>query len=140
MEKTMASIDIEKERMQSKENLRKKHCDAGNQCQLMGTAIEVDGEGKNAMGCETCRQVCHNACLFEWKNKAYCIQCYKMVVVQEYDMPTTFEEIFAMRTRLPKRNRKNDRKPTPVVETIEQYMDQYLQSAGFQMTCAQFYE
>ena len=55
MEKTMASIDRKRERMQSKENLPKKHCDAGRQCQLMGTAIEVDGEGKNAMGCATCR-------------------------------------------------------------------------------------
>ena len=63
-----------------------------------------------------------------------------MVVVQEYDSSTTFEEIFGMRRRLPTHKRKHDQEPTPVVETIEQYVDQYLQSAGFAMTCAQFYE
>ena len=140
MEKTTASIHRKKDRMQSKENLPKKHCDAGRQCRLMGTAIEVDGEGKNAMGCATCRRLCHNACLFEWKNNAFCIQCYKTVVVKEYDTSITFEEIFAKRRNATKRKKKNDREPTPVVETIEQYVDQYLQSAGFQMTCAQFYE
>ena len=92
------------------------------------------------MDCATCRCVCHNACLFQWNNKAYCIQCYKTVVVQEFDTSTTFEEIFAMRNRLLKHKRKNDQEPTHVFETIEQYVDQYLQSAGFEMTCTQFYE
>ena len=78
--------------MQSKDNVLKRTCDAGRQCQMMGTAIEVDGKKRNATGCNSCTWFCHNACHFLWKKKVYCIQCYKMVVADEYNITITFEE------------------------------------------------
>ena len=68
---------------------------------MMGMAIKVEGKKRNATGCETCMRVCHNACLFQWNKKVYCIQCYKTVVADEYDTTTTFEKIFEGRKTLP---------------------------------------
>ena len=106
---------------------------------MMGTAIEVDGKKRNATGCETCPQVCHNACLFQWNKKVYCIQCYKTVVTDEHDTTTTFEESFEGR-KAGQPKRKCVVEATPVLDTIKQYIDQYLNSAGFEMTSREFYK
>ena len=141
LQKTLASNDRNRSRMQSKDNVMKRTCNAGRQCQMMRMAIKVDGKKGNATCCETCPWVCHNACLFQWKKKVYCIQCYKMVVAEEYNTTTTFEEIFEARKNLPWwTKRKHEGEPTPVLDTIKQYIDQYLKSAGYQMTSSEFFE
>ena len=108
---------------------------------MMQTAIEVDTTKGNANRCKTCPQICHNACLFQWNRKVYCIKCYKMVVAEEYDTTTTFEEIFEARKIRPQwETRKHDGEPTPVLDTIKQYIDQYLKLTGFAMTSSEFFE
>ena len=87
--------------MESKDNEKKRICGAGRRCQMMRTPIVVDGKKANATGCESCRRVCHNACLFQWKNKVYCIQCYKTMVAEDYNSTITFEEIFEERRNQP---------------------------------------
>ena len=62
-----------------------------------------------------------------------------MVVTDKYDTTTTFEEIFeGQKAGQPKR--KHVGEATPVLDTIEQYVDQYLNSAGFEMTSREFYK
>ena len=80
--------------MQSKDNERKTKCGAGTRCQMMQTAIVAEGETSNATGCVTCQRVCHNVCLFEWEKKVFCIKCYKIVVMEEYNYTKTFQQIF----------------------------------------------
>ena len=63
------------------------------------------------------------------------------MVADEYDTTTTFEEIFEGRKTLqPRQKRKQPGEPTLVLETIEQYINQYLKLAGFEMTSREFYE
>ena len=127
--------------MQSNDNVMKRTCDAGRQCQMMRTAIIVDATKGNANPCKTCPRICQNICLFQWNRKVYCIKCYKAVVAEEYDTTTTFEEIFEVRKIQPRwQKRKHDGEPTPVLDTIEQYIDQYLKSAGYAMTSSEFFE
>ena len=102
----------------------------------MEMAIKVDEKKSNATSCQTCTLVCQ---LFQWNKKAYCIQCYKTVVAEEYDTTTTFKKIFEATRTLPQWKRKCEGEPTLVLDMIEQYVDQYLQSAGFEMTCREFY-
>ena len=73
VQKTQASNERIRTRMESKDIEIKRKCGAGTQCRMMRTAIVVDGKKANATGCESCGRVCHNACLFEWKKKVYCI-------------------------------------------------------------------
>ena len=94
LEKTEVSNDRKRNWEHLKEKVPKKTCDGSKQCQMMGTAIKVDGKKRNATHCKTCMQVCHDACLFQWNKKVYCIQCYKTVVTDKYDTTTTFKEIF----------------------------------------------
>ena len=64
-----------------------------------------------------------------------------MVVAAEYDSTITFEEIFDQRRKQPQRDkRKHDGGPTPVFDTIEEYIDQYLKSAGYQWKSSEFFE
>ena len=139
MEKAQVSNDRKRNWEQLNEKVPKKHVLQAKQCQMMGTAIKVDGKKQNTTGCKMFTQVCHNEWLFQWNKKVYCIQCYKTVVTDEYDTTTTFEEIFERRkVGWPKRKHADE--ATPVPDTIEQYVVQYLNSAGFEMPSREFYE
>ena len=62
------------------------------------------------------------------------------MVTDEYDISTTFKEIFEGQKE-GQAKRKCAGEATPVLDTLEQYIDQYLKSAGFDMTTNnEFYE
>ena len=69
-------------------------CHAGTTGQVHRVDMYLEGDNINASKCKTCMQVCHNACLFQWNQNVYCINCYKMVVTKQYDAGITFEENF----------------------------------------------
>ena len=130
-------IELKEKKRKLGETAPKKSCGAGNLCWLQGVDIKLQGKKQNATKCETCMWVCHNVCLFLWDKKVYCICCYKMVVTKEYDTSITFNEIFEEQWQW-KRHHLGE--PTPVIEQLQEYIDEYLKTSGFSMTSKEFYE
>ena len=64
-----------------------------------------------------------------------------MVVAADYDCTITFGEIFDERRNQPQRGkRKHDGGPTPIYDTMEEYVDQYLKNGGYQWTSSEFFD
>jgi hypothetical protein len=131
--KTLVRERKERERQKKRQH---NSCRAGTRCRLPLVHIVLEGGRKNASECSSCKRLYHDACLFQWGKaegiKNFCICCYKKTVITEYDPGCLFTNIFEERTKVPKG------KPTPVLQDLEDYLNDYLKSAGFAMSCSEF--
>jgi hypothetical protein len=124
----------ERQRLKSTRKQKSNNCQAGQRCRMPRVEFVLDGEKVNASKCTGCGRTCHLACLFQWRQqKLYCIHCYKKAAIQTEDKTTLFDDIF-------EKNKKARGKATPVVQDLQDFIDNYLRTSRFEMSSKQFYE
>ena len=66
--------------------------------------------------------------------KNYCIYCYKKAAIRDQDASTLFDDIFQ------KHKKACLGEPTPVVQDLHEFINNYLWTSNFEMNSKQFYE